>query len=72
MPVPGGRPSWMCVTLGNEFEVAGDKYRIVEILDEPNTGLCVVRDLGRTWNFTVPVTWVAKMLPTGVRSREGE
>ena len=60
------------LSVGDEFDLAGDHYRISEFCEEPDMGLVVVEDTGRHWGFRVPITWLPHMTAAKLEAAQAE
>ena len=58
MPVPGGKPS---IPIGTVTVINGERISLERHCDEPNTGLCVVRNRDRCVEFTIPRNWLWRL-----------
>lgn len=50
------------VRLGTEHHLGGKLYKVVEICEEPNTGLVIVEEIGHSlsWRFQIPALWLVR------------
>lgn len=59
------------IRVGTEFAFGDDKAKIVEVLEEPNTGLVAVEVEGRAKGVVVPVAMIEEMLNLQNRVKKG-
>lgn len=50
------------VRIDGEYQLGGKLYRVVEIAEEPNSGLVTVEEVGHSlsWRFQIPALWLVR------------